>query len=341
MGRNSYDDMLPEGYREKRSGSRGTSLIIAFIGVLITLIAIVIYLMFTPHDSSADNENVSASAVAVSVSEPELLQNEAAELRHSASDAAVEETPVREVKVSSGGNSDRLYSITEYEIQDGDTLESIAASFGVSVNTIVDVNGITDISRASAGTVLEIPSVDGTLYTVQPGDTSSSIADRMCPDATGEMLLAFNGLDSEPAAGTVLFIPAPGAVADYGITFLSPIENGKVIQDYNSVYMGGRIKGVVIAGDPGTAVRAAADGKIQGFPFDQKYGKGIVVYHDGGRETVYYGLESITVGTGDVVRQGEPLGSIGTSSIYFGEPAVLFEIRQAGIEMDPGSFLGF
>ena len=65
------------------------------------------------------------------------------------------------------------------------------------------------------------------------------------------------------------------------------------------------------------------------------------MYHDGGRETVYYGLESITVGTGDVVRQGEPLGSIGTSSIYFGEPAVLFEIRQAGIEMDPGSFLGF
>ena len=56
MSRYSYDDMPPEGYREKGGMRRSSSLIIAFIGVLITLIAILLYLMFSPQEEASQEE---------------------------------------------------------------------------------------------------------------------------------------------------------------------------------------------------------------------------------------------------------------------------------------------
>ena len=48
--------------------------------------------------------------------------------------------------------------LTEYTVQPGDTLYSIAARFGVSVAAVAAANGIADISEITAGQVLTIPS---------------------------------------------------------------------------------------------------------------------------------------------------------------------------------------
>ena len=333
MGRNSYDDMLPEGYREKRSGSKGTSLLIAFIGVLITLIAIVLYLMFTPHDDPAEAAASDVSRVSFSVEEPALLENEAAESRHSA-----EEAEASSITARAGGYIASPH-YREYTVKDGESIDSIAEAFGLSADTIVNFNGITDLNDISEGTVLRIPDSDGSWYTVASGDTPSSIVLARSPGITAEELLAFNDIDGV-SEGNRIFIPYPADAERESALFILPIEDGTVTRHFDSIYNGEQLKGIVVKGAPGSAVEAAADGKVQDFPNDPDYGRGVVIYHDGGYVTEYYGLETIMVGTGYSVTQGEPIGSIGTSCTYFdGEPAVFFSVKQSGIALDPETMI--
>jgi putative chitinase len=69
-----------------------------------------------------------------------------------------------------------------YTVRYGDTLYSIARHFGVSVQAIMQANGLTNPNRIYAGQRLVIPGSGtlppshGTWYTVRPGDTLSSIA---------------------------------------------------------------------------------------------------------------------------------------------------------------------
>ena len=333
MGRNSYDDMLPEGYREKRSGSKGTSLLIAFIGVLITLIAIVLYLMFTPHSDKEDPAESGVSKVSFSVEEPAILENEAAELRHSAEEEADAASPEsgREVHIASP-------HYREYTVKRGETVDSIASLFGLRADTLVNFNGITDLNGIGEGTVLRIPDADGSWYTVMAGDTPSSIVLSRTAGITADEMLEFNGIDGV-SEGDRIFIPYPESDRA-SAAFTLPLSDGTITRRFDSMYNGEMIKGIVIKGAPGSAVTAAADGKIQDFPNDPDYGRGVVIYHDGGYITEYYGLETIMVGTGRSVRQGETIGSIGTSSTYFdGEPAVLFCVRQSGIALDPETMI--
>ena len=78
----------------------------------------------------------------------------------------------------------------DYRVQDGETISAIAAKFNIDVNTIRQLNYLTEDS-IFAGQILRIPQTgditpDGVAtptpapfrYTVQPGDTLGSIADR-------------------------------------------------------------------------------------------------------------------------------------------------------------------
>ncbi|MGE5601890.1 MAG: LysM peptidoglycan-binding domain-containing protein [Nitrososphaerales archaeon] len=74
-----------------------------------------------------------------------------------------------------------------YLVKRGDTLASIAHKFGVSVDGLAAVNGLTSINRIWAGTYLWIPAATvpptfppgqtcRTKYTVKRGDTLAKIA---------------------------------------------------------------------------------------------------------------------------------------------------------------------
>lgn len=44
-----------------------------------------------------------------------------------------------------------------YYIQDGDTLTSLSAKFGVSVDCLADYNAVRDVNVISAGSALRVP----------------------------------------------------------------------------------------------------------------------------------------------------------------------------------------
>ncbi|MDY5930670.1 MAG: hypothetical protein SPJ34_01410, partial [Candidatus Ornithospirochaeta sp.] len=64
----SYDDMPSERGSRGRSDKKIT-FIIALIGILLTLIAIVIYLIFTPHDISGKEESIQVTPVTLKAEE--------------------------------------------------------------------------------------------------------------------------------------------------------------------------------------------------------------------------------------------------------------------------------
>ena len=81
--------------------------------------------------------------------------------------------------------------MTTYIVQNGDTLSSIAQKFDTTVQSIVSINNISNPNLIYTGEILKIRTSINTgsrgenfssLYTVQKGDTLSSIAKKFGVD---------------------------------------------------------------------------------------------------------------------------------------------------------------
>src|SRR5437762_13061761 len=98
--------------------------------------------------------------------------------------------------------------VNVHAVEEGETLRSIAAVYGVSSQTILAANAIEDPDLLTVGQKLVVPSVDGALHTVRPGETLRAIADAYgvnVPD-----LVTANALSGSPdllTVGTVIVVP--------------------------------------------------------------------------------------------------------------------------------------
>jgi len=66
--------------------------------------------------------------------------------------------------------------IIYYTVKPGDTVSTIARSFGVTVNTVLWANNLGAYSLLKIGDKLAIPPQSGLMYTVKKGDTLAKIA---------------------------------------------------------------------------------------------------------------------------------------------------------------------
>lgn len=83
--------------------------------------------------------------------------------------------------------------VISYAVQDGDSIESIARRYGVTVDQIRWSNGL-KTAEVSAGQILAIPSVSGVVYTVKANDTLESIAERY--GSSYDRIVARNDLET-------------------------------------------------------------------------------------------------------------------------------------------------
>jgi LysM repeat protein len=101
-----------------------------------------------------------------------------------------------------------------YTVQPGDTVSFIAAVFDVSPDYIFwnNLDVIHDPDILSTGEEILVPSTDGIIYQVKPGDSLSSIA--TCYQIDVESILAFspNGLMSPDGVIDGMVLILPGAV---------------------------------------------------------------------------------------------------------------------------------
>ena len=386
MGRYSYDDMPPEGYRERRESGRRGTFIIAFVGILLTLIAIVLYLLYTPHQAMPEEEKAGASTVEVSVPEPEILQSSItkesdeitveeapapveAEVAEEAAPAVeaepeievaveaeiavepepepaivVEEAPAEPVAEESVLESEVKPMVpSEYVVQDGDTLQSIASAFDITPETIREYNSLSD-NAVRVGDVLLVPQYSGSVYTIKAEDDLSDVISRYDTELSAADIAKLNSLTSTSVPeGTRIFIPASGSEIEGMPRFSSPVAGGTILM-HNAEYFrekGETIYGIVIAAKPGTPVTSSASGTVESVGFTPDRRRYVELVHEDGYTTSYTGLERILVSNGREVKEGDAIGTIGTSSNYYGESAILFSVSQDGIRINPETVCKF
>ncbi|WP_017668081.1 M23 family metallopeptidase [Sandarakinorhabdus sp. AAP62] len=96
--------------------------------------------------------------------------------------------------------------------------------------------------------------------------------------------------------------------------------------------------GIDMTGKTGDAIHAAADGVVVRAGWWAGYGKVVVIDHGNGLETRYGHMTRFHVKEGDVIRQGQVVGGMGSTGRSTGTH-LHFEIRLDGRAVDPQPFL--
>ena len=269
----------------------------------------------------------------------------------------VEEGQVLQASTSSETISPQNRPRTEvltYEVRGGDTVSTIAQSFGVSTETILWANGISDVNSLKPGQQLKIPPVTGVMHTVKSGETLDAVAKKYKGDTQTIADFPGNFIDDSFAikSGQVLVIPngkiepaAPPRTAVAKTNTNTPAAKGSgalrwpvsgSISQYASFFHPGAID---IANDTGTPITAADSGRVI-TAIKQGYGYGwhVTLEHGNGLTTIYAHMSALYVSVGQNVSKGQTLGAVGSTGRSTG-PHLHFETRRNGAPVNPMSLL--
>jgi LysM repeat protein len=248
-----------------------------------------------------------------------------------------------------------------YRVERGDTPNGIADKFGIQAATLL--GGNPQLSQESnllqTGVDLIILPIDGVLHDVQPGDTLESISSQYGVPVETIVGYASNNLEFPfrlypetqilvPGAVREVFVWTPptldsvrgstGGVAPLIVgtgTFVYPVGS----RNFTQYFWYGH-PGIDIALGEGTAVVASDTGTVT-FAGWNIYGFGnlIVVNHGNGYETFYAHLNGINVVPGQIVYQGNVIGTTGNTGNSSG-PHIHFEVRINGAQDNPCWYVG-
>lgn len=96
--------------------------------------------------------------------------------------------------------------------------------------------------------------------------------------------------------------------------------------------------GIDIANDYGAPVYAGASGYVEQAGWNGGYGRYVKVSHDYGYQTAYGHMSSIAVSSGEYVKKGQLIGTVGSSGYSTG-PHLHYEVLLNGRQIDPLALL--
>jgi murein DD-endopeptidase MepM/ murein hydrolase activator NlpD len=200
-----------------------------------------------------------------------------------------------------------------------DTLETLAAKYGVEPSEIVEVNELDD-PHLVIGQTLTVPGALGkAIATPKPKPTAK-------PSSGGS---------SNTGGGSSVKPPA----RYNGGKFAWPVAGGYISQYYHYGHYA-----IDIAADSGTSVKSAAAGSVL-FAGWKSNGGGYQIWisHGSGLYTTYNHLSSVAVGRGQHVSRGQHIGRVGSSGNATG-PHLHFEVWKGpiwngGTRVNPLSYL--
>lgn len=249
--------------------------------------------------------------------------------------------------------------ITEYRVMEGDTVSSIAQKFGVSIDTIMWENNLKSVDSIKTGEILRILPLTGIRHKVVRGETIYSISKKYGVTAQNIVNYPFNSFTNDEtfalAAGQELLIPdgvkpnqviidtnryiartvapVPGVVGEGN--FMWP-TSGYISQRFAWYH---QASDIASAGNP--AILAAQGGTVVAAGWNGGgYGNYVMIDHGNGYKTLYAHMltNSITVKAGQVVSQGQQIGTMGSTGRSTGTH-LHFEVISANGKLDPMSVL--
>lgn len=241
--------------------------------------------------------------------------------------------------------------IVTYTVQAGDTVQAIAALFGLQPTTVMWANPAVedapDLLRI--GQEVTILPIDGVYHTVAVSETLESIAEEYEVEPEAIVACEYNPPVHSIKEGMRLIVPGgekpyvPRVVTTYtGAVpegargtgrFLWPVL-GTITQGY---WYGHR---AIDVGAPTGSATLAADGGFVSFAgwTDVGYGYLIVIDHANGFATYYAHLSNIYVFEGQSVERGQVIGAVGSTGWSTG-PHLHFEVRYYGTQQNPRAYL--
>lgn len=235
--------------------------------------------------------------------------------------------PITDIHSSTPSTSTQS-SAGSYTVQPGDTLYKIAQQHGTTVQAIANANNITDPSQLRVGQTLEVQGA-GTAVAANipkkavPASSPSRPTESPAPKA-----------ETKPVAeqASPVATDSPRA-SDASLINWGWPANGAVIQGFTT-----STKGIDIKGNIGDPVVAAANGKVM-YAGNGVRGLGnlILLGHSDGFITAYAHNDSLLVKTGQEIKKGEKIATLGESDTT--SPRLHFEVRRRGTPVNPMSYL--
>jgi murein DD-endopeptidase MepM/ murein hydrolase activator NlpD len=201
-----------------------------------------------------------------------------------------------------------------YKVVAGDNLSTIAAKFGISVNTIVWANNLKGSNFVKLGQEIVILPVSGVLHDVKAGETIGSIA--ALYGVTPEQIATFN--KNKIVEGDTVVVPnakpktakVVSTLPDAGDYLAFPIKDG---WNWGQLHDGGAVD---ISDSCGTPIFASAEGLVTEVGSTANWNGGfggfVRIKHPlNNIETMYSHTSVNLVSVGDYVTRGETIAKIG------------------------------
>ena len=275
--------------------------------------------------------------------------------------------PVQDISaaVTEAQTEDRTEAVTDssttrlgtYRVRKGDTLYSIAFLNGLDYRDVARANNISppytiyvgqnivlDVNTAVPEPAESSQSSAKVITLPEPAESSQSSAKVITlPEpaessrSTGEVAIVSTPpqFPGPPENVNRMDSSQPDSKLTAGLSWQWPLR-GKLIKRF-SLRPGNVNKGVVIRGNDGDRVNAAADGVVVYVGEQKRYGNLVIVRHNDEYLSAYGNNQEIRVHEGEVVKQGQVLASIGSNAPK-GE-TLHFEIRLKGEPEDPLRYL--
>lgn len=308
------------------------------------------------------NQSYLEDGLAVVKNQPKAVIDSTEELADSGSVGALtqDSSAITKPEIASTKKANQSRKeIIKYTVEEGDTISTIAANFGISVNTILWENDLNAHSVIRPGQSLEILPISGVAYTVKSGDTLGAISNKY--DIDEDKILAYNKMSNanQLKAGEKLIIPggtkssyssvqktsysgvsaitsivkSPSAKPVAGNKMNWPTQGARITQYYSW-----RHQGLDIANKTGTPLYAADAGTIEFVGWSNGYGNNIIINHGGGKKTRYAHLSKFYVKRGQSVSKGETIGAMGSTGWSTG-PHLHFEVIINGVKYNPLNYI--
>lgn len=212
--------------------------------------------------------------------------------------------------------------LRKYKVQSGDTLSTIAASFGVNIETLRLANSNLRTTIRPGEELVVLP-VSGVLYETKDGDSLESVASRF--NISPENIKKYNPnhqkLFEKPNNQVILPYAKPLGSADYVNRYVQGLPDLKTyfalpargwnwgqLHDYNAVDIADQCGRPIYASAEGLVVEEASDGY-----WSRGYGNYILIEHPNGTKTRYAHTAKNIVRLGDYVSQGDQIALIGNT----------------------------
>jgi murein DD-endopeptidase MepM/ murein hydrolase activator NlpD len=217
--------------------------------------------------------------------------------------------------------------VTEHRAVRGETLYGISRLYGISLQTLLSANGLSENYTLKIGDTLRIPGIGSStaapdVPSQEPSPPASFAREAPMVPAAEAAPVPLGNFAGTPARSTV------SRSLDLSVPW--PINAREV------AYMTGKLNGVALVGERNEPVRSLKEGVVISAGPYRGFGKVVIIQVTGGYLYVYGGCENLSVREGDTVKAGTELGRLGIDALSE-KPQLFFLVYRNNVSMDPAA----